>query len=162
MKILIWQHLEWIKLLQKYVIRSRKKRRPLHNLKQIFKSYSVYRYGIKRSVKLPLQQPNQCEKIWSITLSTKGISAVCKMTTVMKDAASTVFWVSIIYRRYQSAYSIINNIYRYSNVAKHSVIETIWRYVWKVSFILCCSGIVKKIKIHCERYLCLRKRTIDL
>ena len=63
MKILIWQHLEWIKLLQKYVIRSRKKRRPLHNLKQIFKSYSVYRYGIKRSSKLPLQQPNQYEKI---------------------------------------------------------------------------------------------------
>lgn len=97
-----------------------------------------------------------------IILLTKGISAVCKMTTVMKDSASTVFWAPIIYRRYQSAYSIINYIYRYSNVAKHSVIETIWRCVWKVSFILCCSGIVKKIKIHCERYLCLRKRTIDL
>lgn len=56
-------------------------------------------------------------------LSTGGISAACEMTAVMKDLASTTFYVPVIYRHL--AYSIINEIHWYLNVAKHSGVETI-------------------------------------
>ena len=95
-------------------------------------------------------------------LPTDGISAACEMTAVMKDLASTTFCVPVIYRHSPLAYSIINEIHWYANVAKHSGVETIWRYVLKVCFILCGREIVKKIKIHCERCRYLRKRTIDV
>ena len=65
------------------------------------------------------------------------ISAACEMTAVMKDLASTSFCVPVIHRHSPLAYSIINEIHWYSNVPKHSVVETIWRYVLKVYFILC-------------------------
>ena len=93
-------------------------------------------------------------------LSTGGISAACEMTAVMKDLASTTFYVPVIYRHL--AYSIINEIHWHSNVAMHSGIETIWRYLLKDCFILCGQEIVKKIKIHCERCLYLHKRTIHV
>ena len=68
-------------------------------------------------------------------LPTDGISAACEMTAVMKDLVSTTFCVPVIYRHSPLAYSIINEIHWYSNVAKHSGVETIWRYVLKVYFI---------------------------
>ena len=84
------------------------------------------------------------------------------MTAVIKDLTFTTFCVPVIYRHSPLAYSIINEIHWYSNVAKHSGVETIWRYVLKVCFILCGREIVKKIKIHCERCRYLHKRTIDV
>ena len=85
------------------------------------------------------------------------------MTTVMKDFASTIlhteWW---IYTRFPLAYKITNEIHRYSNVAKHSSVKTLWRSVLKACFSLCGREVVKKIKIHCERYRYLRKRTIDV
>ena len=51
------------------------------------------------------------------------------MTAVMKDLASTTFCVAVIYRHSPLAYSIINEIHWYSNIAKNSGVETIWRYL---------------------------------
>ena len=62
----------------------------------------------------------------------------------------------------QKAYSMINEIQWYSNVAKHSGVETMSRYVLKACFILCGREIVMIFKIHCERCCYLGKRTIYL
>ena len=72
------------------------------------------------------------------------------------------FCVPVIYRHSPLVFSIINEIHWHSNVAKHSGVETIWRYVLKICLNLCGRDIVKKIKIHCERSRYLRKRTIDV
>ena len=49
------------------------------------------------------------------------------MRAVMKDLPSVTFCVPVIYRHFPLACTIINEIHWYSNVAKHSGVETIWR-----------------------------------
>ena len=164
----------------KFVKNLRKKGRPLQDLKQVSRVILFTENELKKAenyffkkAKLEVKKfakPSQYEKI---LIEAKGIngrilptdrtSAACEMTAVMKDLASTKFCVPVIYRHFL-AYSIINEIHWYSNIAKHSGVETIWRYVLKICFILCGREITFhcKSKIHCERchYLC--KRSIDV
>ena len=171
-----------IALVLKFVKNLRKKGRPLQDRKQVSKVILFTEDELKEAdnyffKKATLEvkkfaKPSQYEKISTEAkgilyfngriLPTDGISAACEMTAVMKDLASTSFCVPVIYGHSPLAYSIINEIHWYSNVAKHSGVETIWRYVLKVCFILCGREIVKKIKIHCERCRYLCKRTIDV
>ena len=171
-----------IALVLKFVKNLRKKGRPLKDLKQVSKVIlftenelkEVDNYFFKKAtleVK-KFAKPSQYEKISTEAkeilyykgriLPTDGISAACEMTAVMKNLASTTSCVPVIYRHSPLAYSIIKEIHCYSNVAKHPGVEAIWRYVLKVCFILCGREIVKKIKPHCERCRCLRKKTIDV
>ena len=144
-----------IALVLKFVKNLRKKGRPLQDLKRVSKIIlftedelkEVENYFFKKAtleVK-KFAKPSQYEKISTEAkgilyyyngriLPTDGISAACEMTAVMKDLASTTFCVPVIYRHSPLAYSIINEIHWYSNVAKHSGVETIWRYVLKVCF----------------------------
>ena len=164
-----------IALVLKFVKNLRKKGRPLQDLKQVSKVILFTDNELKEAAnyffkKATLEvkkfaKPGQYEKISTEVkgilyyngriLPTDGIRAVCEMTAVTKDLASTTFCVPVIYRHSPLAYSIINEIHWYSNVAKHSEVETIWRYVLKVCFIF--YG--QEIKISCERCC---KRTIDV
>ena len=82
-----------------------------------------------------LAKPSQYEKISTEAngilyyngriLPTDRISAACEMTAVMKELASTIFCAPLMYTHSPLAYSIINEIHWYSNVAKHSGVETI-------------------------------------
>lgn len=84
------------------------------------------------------------------------------MTVVMKDLTSPTFCVPVIYKHFSLEYIIRNEIHCYSNVAKHSDVETIWRYVFKVCFILCGWQIIKKIIIYYESCYYLRKNCTDV
>ena len=149
--------------------KPKKKRRPLQDLKQVSKVILFKENELKEAEnyfckKTTLEvkkfaKPSQYEKIptgangilycSSRILPTERISAICEMAAVMKDLASTSFCVSVICRHSPLVYSIINDMQWYSNVGKHPGVETIWRYVLQVCF---GQEIVKKIKIHFERY----------
>ena len=86
-------------------------------------------------------------------LETEKINATCEMSTVMKDLCSNTFCVPVIYKHSPLAYSIVNEIHWHSDAAEHSDVETVWRYVFKLKYIMQGRDLVKKVKKNCERYL---------
>ena len=82
------------------------------------------------------------------------------MTEVMKDLCSSTFCVPLVYKHSPLAYSIVNEIHWHSAAAKHSGIETVWRYVLKTAYIISGRNLAKKIKVQCERCRHLRKRPL--
>ena len=80
----------------------------------------------------------------------------------MQDLASTSFCVPVIDKYSPLAYSIINEIHWHSQVARHSGVETSWRYVLKTAFTIEGRELVKKIKRLCERCRYLEMKTIDV
>ena len=84
------------------------------------------------------------------------------MPDVMRDLAASTFCVPILYKHSPLAYSIVNYVHWYSPVASHSGIETVWRYVMKVAFIISGRILVKKFKVCCLRCRYLRKKFIDV
>ena len=85
-----------------------------------------------------------------------------QMSDVMKDLSATTFCVPLVYRHSPLAYSIVNDIHWYSKVAQHSGIESVWRYVMKVAYIVGGRSLVKKFKVNCIRCRYLRKKFIDV
>ena len=77
------------------------------------------------------------------------------MSTVMKDLCSNAFSVPL-------AYSIVNKIHWHPDAAKHSSVETAWRYVLKFGYIMQGRDLVKKAKKNCERCRYLRKKAINI
>ena len=80
----------------------------------------------------------------------------------MQDLASTSFCVPVTDKHSPLAYSIINEVHWHSQVARHSGVETTWRYVLKTAFIIERRELVKKIKKLCERCRYLEMKTIDI
>ena len=69
-------------------------------------------------------------------LATDNVTSVGKYTSAMQDLASTSFYVPVIDKHSPLAYSIINEVHWHSQVARHSGVETTWRYVLKTAFII--------------------------
>ena len=95
-------------------------------------------------------------------LATDNVTIVEKYTSAMQDLASTSFCVPVIDKHLPLAYSIINEVHWHSQVARHSGVETTWRYVLKTAFIIEGRELVKKIKRLCERCRYLEMKTIDV
>ena len=84
------------------------------------------------------------------------------MTDVMKDLSSTTFCVPIIDAHSPIAYSVVNEVHWSHKVAKHRGVETVFRYVLQVCYILNGRGMVKMFRQNCERCRYLAKRTIEI
>ena len=74
-----------------------------------------------------------------------------QMTDAMKDLSATSFCVPLIHKHSPLAYSIVNEIHWHSSVAQHSGIETVWRYVLQIAFIIGGRSVVKKVNLNCVR-----------
>ena len=94
-------------------------------------------------------------------LPTDKIQAASEMTEVMKGLCSSTLCVPLVYKHLPLAYSIVNEIYWHSAAAKKSGIETVWRYVRKIAYIVFGRDLVKSIKVQCERCRHLMKKTTD-
>ena len=81
--------------------------------------------------------------------------------TVMNDLSSNTFGVPGIYRHSPLACSIVNEIHWHSDPAKHSSVETVWRYVLKFGYIMVGRELVKKVRKNCERCRYLTKKAIN-
>ena len=84
------------------------------------------------------------------------------MSTVMKDLCSNTFYVPVIYRHSTLVYSKVNEIHWHSDLAKHSGVETVWRYDLKLGYIMQGTDLVKKAKKNCERCRYFRKKAINI
>ena len=84
------------------------------------------------------------------------------MSTVMKDWAADTVFVPIIYKHSTLAYSLINEVHWHSKAEVNCGVETVWRYVLKIRFIIFGRDLVKKIKTQCERCKYLKKKVFDV
>ena len=74
-----------------------------------------------------------------------------KLTDVMTDLSTTTFFVPLVDRCSPLAYSIVNEIHWEHEVANHTGIETVLRYIMKVAYILEGRELVKQFRKSCER-----------
>ena len=95
-------------------------------------------------------------------LATEKINASCEMSTVMKDLCSNTFYVPVIYKHSTLVYSKVNEIHWHSDLAKHSGVETVWRYDLKLGYIMQGTDLIKKVKKNCERCRYFRKKAINI
>ena len=68
----------------------------------------------------------------------------------------------MIYKHSPLAYSIVNEIHQHSDAAKHSRVQTVWRYILKLGYIMQSRDLVKNVKKNRERCRYLRKRAINI
>ena len=94
--------------------------------------------------------------------SEKIIDVQEQMTDVMKDLSQTTFCVPMVHKHSPVAYSIVNEVHWYSTVAQHSGVETVWRYVLQIAYIIGGRSVVKKFGLNCIRCRFLRKKFIDV
>ena len=95
-------------------------------------------------------------------LPEQTIESVVRMTDVMKDLSSTTFFVPIVDAHSPIAYSVINDVHWNHDVANHSGVETVHRYVLQVCYVINGRNLVKLFRKSCERCRYLAKRTIDI
>ena len=95
-------------------------------------------------------------------LATERLNATCETSTVMKDLYSNTFCVPAIYKHSPLAYSIVNDVHWHSDAVKHSGVETVWRYVLKLGYIMQCRDLVKEMKKNCKRCRYFRRKAINI
>ena len=108
---------------------------------------------------------NEKEKILYYTgriLPTNNATCTGKLTNVMLDLTSSSFFVPIVDRYSPIAFSIINFVHWYHPVAKHTGVETVYRYVLQIVYVIDGRDLVKLIRKRCERCRFIAKRTIDV
>ena len=95
-------------------------------------------------------------------LPTEQVTSLGKMSSAMLDLSSSTFCVPVIDTYSPLAYCIINYIHWYHKTYKHSGIESTWRCVLQVAFIIDGKQIVKHIRKSCQRCRYLMKRSIEV
>ena len=95
-------------------------------------------------------------------LPDQEFNAVVDLTGIMRDLSMSTFCVPIIEKHSPVAYSLINEVHWYDNVAMHAGIETNLRYLLQYAYILEGRELVKKFKKGCERCRYLYKRTVEV
>ena len=95
-------------------------------------------------------------------LATERLNATCEISTVMKDLYSNTFCVPAVYKHSPLAYSIVNDVHWHSDAVKHSGVETVWRYVLKLGYIMQCRDLVKEMKKNCKRCRYFRRKAINI
>ena len=95
-------------------------------------------------------------------LPTDEATIVGNATKVMKDLSVLHFLVPIVDRHSPLAYSIVNQIHWNHQTAKHSGVETTWRYVLQVAYIIEGRSLVKQIRSTCTKCRYLMKRQLDV
>ena len=95
-------------------------------------------------------------------LPTDEVTIVGRFTKAMKDLSESTFCVSVIDKHSPIAYSIVNDIHWHDKDVKHCGVETVWRQVLKVVFIIEGRGIVKSFRRSCDRCRYLNKKSIEV
>ena len=95
-------------------------------------------------------------------LPTQEYVVTTPMTDVMKDLTSSTFCVPIVDKFSPIAFSIINDVHWNDDVASHSGVETVLRYVLKSAYIIEARDLVTYVRKRCERCRFLLKRTVEV
>eukprot|EP00111_Clytia_hemisphaerica_P012237 TCONS_00035946-protein len=95
-------------------------------------------------------------------LPIEKITSTGKLTNTMFDLSSSTFIVPVFDRYSPIAYSIVNFIHWYHPVAKHKGVETVYRYVLQIAYIIDGRDLIRTIKRNCQRCRYLAKKAINV
>ena len=95
-------------------------------------------------------------------LPTNNVTSTGKFTNTMLDLSASTFFVPLVDRYSPIAYSIVNHVHWNHLVAKHAGVETVYRYVLQIAFIIDGRDLIKLIRKRCERCRYIAKQTIDV
>ncbi|MEM7375648.1 MAG: hypothetical protein AAF587_44055 [Bacteroidota bacterium] len=95
-------------------------------------------------------------------LPTDEVSIIGKATNIMKDLSSLSFYVPLVDKNSPLAYSIISDIHWNHPTAKHSGVETTWRYVLQKVYVIEGRSLVKMIRSSCSRCRYLMKQQFNV
>ncbi|XP_066919513.1 uncharacterized protein [Clytia hemisphaerica] len=95
-------------------------------------------------------------------LPTDQITAIGKATNAMKDLSAKTFCVPIVDKNSPLAYSIIQEVHWKHHTAMHSGVETTWRYVLQICYILEGRSLVKLVRVSCPRCRYLLKKKFNV
>ena len=90
------------------------------------------------------------------------IESDLQLADVCTDLSSSTFCVPILDKHSPITYSIINEVHWYSEDARHSGNETVWRFVQLIAFILEGKPLVKTFRFECPRCRYLKKKAIEV
>ncbi|XP_066917852.1 uncharacterized protein [Clytia hemisphaerica] len=95
-------------------------------------------------------------------LPTDNVTILGNATNVMKDLGALHFHVPIIDRHSPLAYAIVNDIHWNHPTASHTGVETTWRYILQVAYIIEGRYLVKQIRSLCAKCRFLMKQQLDV
>ena len=95
-------------------------------------------------------------------LPSDEVSVVGRLTDAMIDLTSRSFHVPVIDKYSPLAYSIVNKVHWFNKNTMNMGVETVWREVLKVAYIIEGRQIVKQFRRSCERCKYINKKTIDV
>ena len=95
-------------------------------------------------------------------LPSQTFGSKVELSDVCLDLSSSSFCVPIVDKHSPLAYALISEVHWYDTDAKHSGVETLWRYVLKIAYVIEGRALVKKFKDQCARCRYLRKRAIEV
>ena len=85
-----------------------------------------------------------------------------RFTNVMHDLSTSSFFDPLVDRYSPIAYSIVDHIHWNHPVAKHAGVETVFRYVLQIVFIIDGRDLIKLVRKRCERCRYIAKQTINV
>ena len=95
-------------------------------------------------------------------LPTKETLSTGRFTNAMLDLNASSFIVPMVDRYSPIAFSIVNYIHWYHPGAKHACVETVYRFVLQIVYIIDGRELIKSVQRKCERCRYLAKRTIEV
>ena len=95
-------------------------------------------------------------------LPSQQIGNELKLADVCLDLSMSTFCVPLIDKYSPLAFSVINEVHWYSDDARHSGNETVWRYVQLIAHVIEGKPIVKQFRLECPRCRFLRKKAIEV
>ncbi|XP_066926258.1 uncharacterized protein [Clytia hemisphaerica] len=95
-------------------------------------------------------------------LPIEKITSTGKLTNAMFDLSSSTFIVPVVDRYSPIAYSIVNFIHWHHPVAKHKGVETVYRYVLQIAYIIDGRDLIRTIRRNCQRCRYLAKKAINV
>ena len=88
------------------------------------------------------------------------VTAVGDLTPAMYDLSSSTFRVPLTDKNSPIAFSLVNDVHWNHDSARHSGVETTWRYTLFKSFIIEGRSLIKLIKNDCQRCRYLEKKAL--
>ena len=95
-------------------------------------------------------------------LSDDEVTISGRYTNSMIDLCNSTFCVPVLDKYSPISYSIVSDIHWNDKEVKHRGVETVWRAVLKLVFIIEGRNVVKSYRTNCQRCRYLNKRAIDV
>ena len=91
-----------------------------------------------------------------------NVTIVGQATEVMRDLCSSTFCVPLTDKHSPIAYSVINDVHWNDKTVRHTGVESVWRYVLKLMYVIDGRSLVRKFRESCQRCRYVMKKALNV